>query len=544
MRLLHIPSWQLREFFNESIPAYAILSHTWGDDEVTYEDMIKKRENTEKGFKKIEYTASQAIRDQYEYIWVDTCCIMKTSSAELTEAINSMYQWYKGAQVCYAYLSDVDASDLPLTALEGSQLQRSRWFTRGWTLQELLAPTAVQFYDKKWTKLGSKDWLSYEIEIITGIGRDYLLGRELNRASIAERMLWASHRSTTRTEDIAYSLLGLFDVNMPLLYGEGERAFMRLQEEIMKVSEDRSLFVWNMRSKTGNETLPSIKDWTEADSTVKTTNSGLLAPSPACFVVNCDAQFGFCSPYNRRFAEHYFMTNKGLSIPLYLTPLDPQNDIYVTELAKPVNSTEDKCGILLKCVSNVQKAFIRIRATTFFIESRYLGHTYPNPEPVYVDSNSFSKYAVESIFVKTDYQTTFPDFCRAAGLERTQIYSNASGVFTWTEDELPLDPGETCISSYLITLFEVRFFFQLSCTLAGRCLVGLEPDVGQNPEQLAREWNPKKWRVMRPFFNKTEMASITIDRGPNRFDISYSLTDMRESGSVHILLKVEYNSIA
>lgn len=253
MRLLHAKTFTFHEFFDE-VPPYAILSHTWRDDEVTLKDMVKGRAKSKKGFQKILYCAEQALKDGYDYIWVDTCCILKTSSAELSEAINSMYRWYKNSKVCYAYLVDVEAADISTYSGRDSRFRKSRWFTRGWTLQELLAPRDVRFYTADWTFIGSKNQESMGAAIgeITDIDTKYLDGNNLDRISIAERMSWASRRETSRLEDTAYCLLGIFNVNMPLLYGEGEKAFIRLQEEIMKRSDDRSLFVWADDAKKGD----------------------------------------------------------------------------------------------------------------------------------------------------------------------------------------------------------------------------------------------------------------------------------------------------
>ncbi|PMD16890.1 hypothetical protein NA56DRAFT_730642, partial [Hyaloscypha hepaticicola] len=185
------------------------------------------------GWSKVTGCCAQAALDGWEYVWIDSCCIDKTSSAELSEAINSMFRWYKKAEVCYAYLSDVSsASDDPRNF--PSQFSQSKWFTRGWTLQELLAPHYVDFFDQTWTWIGSKGSLNAVISQITGIA-DLVCYKE---ASVAQKMSWASYRETTRIEDLSYCLLGLFGVHMPPLYGEGENAFMRLQREIMNTTDD------------------------------------------------------------------------------------------------------------------------------------------------------------------------------------------------------------------------------------------------------------------------------------------------------------------
>ena len=188
--------------------------------------------------------ACQVARDAgYRYIWIDSCCIDKTSSSELSQAINSMYAWYGASRVCYAYLADVPPGDDP--EYEGSVFRESRWFTRGWTLQELIAPVDVVFLSADWQTIGSKHYLGDVLEETTGIDQDALLhATELDKFSVAQRFSWASKRTTERVEDQAYSLMGIFDINMPTLYGEGERALRRLQEEIVRRTPDQSIFAW------------------------------------------------------------------------------------------------------------------------------------------------------------------------------------------------------------------------------------------------------------------------------------------------------------
>lgn len=233
----------LRTFNGTDIPAYAILSHRWTDDEVLFKDIEDKTSHDRAGYFKLQGAISQARADGYAYLWDDTCCIDKSSSAELSEAINSMWVWYQEAATCYAYLCDVPscAEDPDFEA----QVRSSGWFTRGWTLQELIAPRHVDFYNGSWASIGTRQTLQETISDITGIDAEYLNhARPLSAASIAKRMSWAAHRQTTRLEDIAYCLMGLFAVNMPMLYGEGSRAFQRLQEEILRSSDDESIFAW------------------------------------------------------------------------------------------------------------------------------------------------------------------------------------------------------------------------------------------------------------------------------------------------------------
>ncbi|KAL8866555.1 MAG: hypothetical protein Q9174_006233, partial [Haloplaca sp. 1 TL-2023] len=240
MRLLNTSTLKLHNFSEKDIPPYAILSHTWGKDEVTFQDVNKPGVQEQEGYAKITGCCTVALADGWDYIWIDTCCINKSSSTELSEAINSMYRWYKDAQVCYVYM--VDVVKFEDTTMQEISFQRSRWFTRGWTLQELLAPMTVIFCDRDWESIGTKRSLYRQISIATGIHGTFLDSQV--GASVATQMSWAANRETSRTEDIAYCLMGLFDVNMPLLYGEGAKAFTRLQEAILQKSDDESLFAW------------------------------------------------------------------------------------------------------------------------------------------------------------------------------------------------------------------------------------------------------------------------------------------------------------
>jgi hypothetical protein len=273
MRLLNVDTFKLEEFFS-SPPRYAILSHTWGSDseEVSFRDVLDGRLNSESSRPpKIKGSCKIAKKDGYQYIWIDTCCIDKTNSVELQEAINSMYAWYKGSAICYAYLSDVPPGDDP--KCDRSTFSSSRWFQRGWTLQELLAPADMRFYDAGWSCLGTKGDLSQLVETVTGIPTSFLLGMaDLHQASVAQRMSWAAKRVTKRPEDIAYSLLGIFGVSMPMIYGEGDKAFRRLQEQIMKDLGDDSILAW------GFDPDPAVPD--DAADTVLGT---ALAPSPSFF---------------------------------------------------------------------------------------------------------------------------------------------------------------------------------------------------------------------------------------------------------------------
>ncbi|KAH6664080.1 HET domain protein [Halenospora varia] len=327
MRLINTSTMQLEEFMGNTMPKYAILSHTWLDDEVSLQDYANmEKASKQKGFAKIKLTCDQAQKTGIQYAWVDTCCIDKTSSAELTEAINSMYQWYEYSAVCYVYLPDLSPEDLVDAKESCSRFAKSRWFTRGWTLQELIAPKVVEFYDSTWNFRGTKADLCEAISIVTAIDEEVLRDSSLlYNIPVARRMSWAARRQTTRLEDIAYSLLGIFDVNMPMLYGEGEKAFIRLQAEIAKEMNDLTLFAWK-----SNESTP--QDY-----------RGILARSPAEF-----ADAGSVIPVtDHRFADEFTLTNKGLRITAELA--QGSRDNYVLSLnCYPRGAPEQKIGIYLK----------------------------------------------------------------------------------------------------------------------------------------------------------------------------------------------------
>ncbi|KAH8653298.1 heterokaryon incompatibility protein-domain-containing protein [Ilyonectria robusta] len=282
MWLLDAKSVRLDRIDDENqVPPYAILSHTWANDEISFQEMRAADTvtdlTTKAGWLKIENACRLTLEYGLSYVWIDTCCIDKSSSAELQEAINSMFKWYEYAAICFAHLADVSANEDHTD--EGSAFHRCRWFKRGWTLQELLAPTEIVFYDKCWKPISPKALLQDIIGSVTGIKTLYLRPtngsggayERLSSASIAERMSWVAERETTRPEDLAYCLLGIFDINMPMLYGEGIKAFQRLQEEIMRVNDDSSILSW------GYQELCS--DW-------RLDPASILAPHPS-FFRNC-----------------------------------------------------------------------------------------------------------------------------------------------------------------------------------------------------------------------------------------------------------------
>ncbi|KAH0840416.1 hypothetical protein AYO21_03053 [Fonsecaea monophora] len=297
MRLINTQTYELRQFFNNDTPKYAILSHTWEEEEVLFHHMnnIARSTQNKLGFKKVQGACSLAQSQGYEWIWIDTCCIDKSNSAELSEAINSMFQYYQEAEVCYVYLKDVTRRN-PKGIFE-TEFRCSKWFTRGWTLQELIAPARVEFYTALWSKIGLKmeDSLSVLISEITGIDLQTLKGGNVLSVSIARRMYWASKRKTSRVEDRAYSLLGLFDVSMPMIYGEGIKAFRRLQEEILKSTDDQSIFAWHS---------PEYSEGTVVD---------VFASSPSDFVGSGAIAR---EPFHRVRGKPTTITNQGVIIEL------------------------------------------------------------------------------------------------------------------------------------------------------------------------------------------------------------------------------------
>ncbi|KAI1149190.1 heterokaryon incompatibility protein-domain-containing protein [Nemania diffusa] len=309
MRLLNIDSLEVEEFIGSSLPPYTILSHTWGLEEVTLQDLPKFGLTRLVGFRKLQYLCDQTRQDGFQYTWVDTCCIDRESSAELSEAINSMYKWYSKAEVCYVYLCDVhytEGEDIDPT----SAFYHSRWFARSWTLQELIAPDSLTFYDAYWRCIGTKKSLFHIVSAVTGIPQLCLEGKEVPADfSVATRFSWASKRSCTRPEDIAYSLMGLFGVYMPLLYGEGEKAFFRLQEEIVKSIDDQSIFSWAVSNEDSRCGKPS----------------SIFARSPADFATAANIY-----PFAELQTPPYF-TSRGLSISL---PLVIASKSFISSLSR------------------------------------------------------------------------------------------------------------------------------------------------------------------------------------------------------------------
>ncbi|KAF6842819.1 het domain-containing protein [Colletotrichum musicola] len=399
MRLLNVKSRKLEEYFNNP-PTYAILSHCWGDDEVLFQDLDDSGYTSKMGYAKVDGFCTLAASHGYDYVWIDTCCIDKTSSAELSEAINSMFRWYKGAAVCYAYLEDVQHG--PVSYVPDLDFENSRWFTRGWTLQELLAPKHVDFYNRAWSHIGDRSSLADTIKNITRIPAPYLRNeQDFHSASIAVRMSWAAFRKTKRIEDRAYSLLGMFGVNMPLLYGEGDRAFERLQLTLIDETTDESILAWSPSTNTLDSTSSQDSMWFstfwasqyqlpppcypgmehEADSSqiyARSSSHGLLARVPEDFACWKDAVVTPLYEANSVME----MSNKGLRITLPLVEL------------------EDHTYGFLRCKvgRNFDQAILLPLSQTSVADEYARSH-----RPFLLKPRNFSKYISKRINVNTIY---------------------------------------------------------------------------------------------------------------------------------------------
>jgi Heterokaryon incompatibility protein (HET) len=340
---------------------FICISHVWYDrgrpieHEVLPEDLEdhswrkRKRKGADKvlgaceAVRKWSEQRSKALRkagskgdDQpVEFIWIDTCCVDQKNPAEVSASINSMFRWYSEAIACFVYLHDLEPS-----SSRDAKLTKCEWFSRGWTLQELIAAPEAEFYDAGWNPIGNKSagsTMEVDISRITNIDTAILRNAEqLRDCKLSLRMAWAAGRTTRFEEDRAYSLLGIFNVQMPTLYGEGEEsAFRRLQEEIIKYSDDHSIFAWCNPEAAADDT------------------TGLLAPSARCFQTS--------STYRRaprRSTVPYAMTNKGLSIELCLLQLDAVNYVASLDCEKDADHV---IGLYLRCISTETQEYRRVR---------------------------------------------------------------------------------------------------------------------------------------------------------------------------------------
>ncbi|TRX87979.1 hypothetical protein FHL15_011120 [Xylaria flabelliformis] len=321
MRLLDTTSFELcsgeQDRFRQE--GYAILSHRWVGSEITFDQLKKDVTGLKTGTlnssqaDKVRGACETARNQGISWMWIDTCCIDKSSATEESESINSMFKWYRDARLCITYLADVKRdAEVPITSTKIfkriSNDEPSDWFFRGWTLQELLAPQYMQFFDKDWTYMGTKQEMADTLARITGIKAQYLTGAEhFSEACIAAKMSWMAHRTTTREEDMAYSMIGIFGVSMTPQYGEGRRAFMRLQEQLLTTYLfDESIFAWKMpEPNSGAKHSNRQGDWAPGE-------WGLLASCPEWFggcgnIETIAGQTGF---------RAFVMTPEGLRAPI------------------------------------------------------------------------------------------------------------------------------------------------------------------------------------------------------------------------------------
>ncbi|KAM7204243.1 Heterokaryon incompatibility protein (HET) domain containing protein [Naviculisporaceae sp. PSN 640] len=300
MWLIDVEALELKSFPDSGCVEYAILSHTWGIDEVTFQEFTAPGEKPRSGWgwEKISRTCELAKGVGLQYVWIDTCCIDKTSSTELSEAINSMFSWYRNSTICFIHLAAI-ADERTALDPDIDDLANYRWFYRGWTLQELIAPTNATFIGQKWEFLGTKRTLLNRLAKVTGIDTSVLKDvGNLPSIPVARRLSWAAGRKTTRREDLAYCLLGLFNVHMPLIYGEGDKAFFRLQEAIAHSTSDLSMFAWQQKDLSTSVPLSS-------------TYSGIFAHSPDEFR-HCNQIFVPQEKLSRNVS--FVLTNMGLRL--------------------------------------------------------------------------------------------------------------------------------------------------------------------------------------------------------------------------------------
>ena len=350
MRLINTSTYILHDVQELGRPQYAILSHRWEGAEVTFRmlDSAKWRASNlhNPQMKKIKDACAKArLRNPpLEWLWVDTCCIDKTNSVELASSLNSMFEWYYKATVCYAYLYDVEwnARNKEISKSQDPKRlgQESAWFERGWTLQELLAPRNMEFYDQKWDFMGTKDSLANILQCKTGIATKYLTGASnFKQASVATRMSWMAGRTTTEIEDIAYSMLGLLNINMEIHYGEGVKAFMRLQRILMESSIDESIFAWTIPDQgltCYKEHFPQASQWAPKD-------WGLLAPSPDCFAKYSDL-FVLPDLYVPRLSGGYKWTQQGVQFQMPM--------VAGTEVTNIFGVARNEVTLALNCWTN------------------------------------------------------------------------------------------------------------------------------------------------------------------------------------------------
>jgi hypothetical protein len=434
MRLLNASTKQLEEFYDDAIPPYAILSHTWEKDEVTFKDLRDPNHTSKDGYGKILGSCSVALSQDLGYIWLDTCCIDKSSSAELSEAINSMFEWYQNSAVCYVYLEDVPDND----DIRTSSFRKSKWLTRGWTLQEFLAPSKLEFYTSSWHWLcdyhQDNRSLQLFLKCVTGIDKE-----NWEKAGTAEKLSWAAERTTTRKEDAAYCLMGLLGINMPLLYGEGERAFTRLLSEVMRVSNRHDV----LAAGFGLPYYPTRL---------------------VCATARSPREFRGCRggfvvhrvlASSKAASSHFSMTNAGLQIELPLVEIDP--------------GARTALG-LLDC------ARLRSRADP---QTRYDKNPRASYLPVY------SRLAIPLVRVSPDDDSTYARACGSQPLlvpTREHEDLKRTTIYITNVDPPPASEVFYLYTKDLDNLGYALYSFYPSCSVTeqratGELMIGIEPKM-------------------------------------------------------------------
>ncbi|KAI1372931.1 HET-domain-containing protein [Hypoxylon crocopeplum] len=567
MWLLHVYTRKLTEYVPGKAPSYAILSHTWGKDEVTFQDLSSQDYRHPKGYSKIEGCCRQAAKDGLQYVWIDTCCINKSSSAELTEGINSMFQWYKKSAVCYVYLSDVSTEDDPFK--ESSEFRRSRWFSRGWTLQELLAPTSLAFFDKSWNEaptgrlnrpLGQDpSWFSnFDHDLkrpsllgllydITGIPRNVLSTGDFSQFCAAARLAWAADRETTRVEDRAYSLLGLLEVNMSLLYGEGNKAFLRLQEEVIKSRDDDSLLAWGYRL------------FSKEKSTIYA--ESVLAESPFYFK-NCHSFQELKSeeavPGILQTTSHSAMTSIGMQMARFTHSIDSRNEVFIAILRCHLDINMSRSHLVIPLVRNeggITTHFSRAPGSVPFLihESKLFPHLNVNSwkrwrnwrswrspswellAPIYIRASPTTKPPLLRLKSREGYTTTnlYIDEVLSAGYEVASFYPPWISRMTGSRSclELPLGkPGPT--------RFMVIFWRPKGIKLSGNLFFAVDIGLDASHVGIMNQGTALEYLMGR---SRSRSRSLEVDMGLN--DIQQETLELNVATSDGRVRCVDYISL-
>ena len=530
MRLLNTETRALEEFFNTATPKYAILSHTWGDEEVSFLDFHGPHLHNMKNYTtKVVNACERARRDGLPYIWIDTCCIDKSSSAELSEAINSMYRWYADAKVCYAYLSDLPGGCPVLTDRAGvfgtstekewvSKFAACKWFTRGWTLQELIAPKRVIFFDQKWDLIGEREMLLRTISKITKVETAVLSNKvPISSVSIAKKMSWAAERNTSRLEDQAYSLLGIFEVYMPMLYGEGKGAFIRLQSEIMRNSTDDSILAWKNDSSKGSRSYEAF------------------AESPADFKTS----YNIVRHRERGYTDSFEITNKGLriTIPVMQHPTEPRYYLGVLNCGFEDRHTQ-QCAV--KLLKKGEDVYIVMREHDVVEKTDVFDGHLPEPRTIFLLTQGALSRHFNRFYAPTKTYCLRLSTCNETKKQDFEVVDTYP-IELWNTDKtvltvLNIMPDK--LAAVLLRYNDMLVVVFVDCTNSYNSPVWIFRYTGSELEGESawhRDWAQKGY-VRSPELNltSTELVKAKVCRVgavPNVFDLSVSMTRLQSPKS-------------